>query len=65
MCACPSLFNTCIDCVLGRVVGQSHYGTSVGITKITDLVFTADVVIFVVIGSGSGSRGDEAFGICS
>ena len=32
----PSLFNTCMDWVLSRVVGQSHCEASVGNTKITD-----------------------------
>ena len=43
----PSLFNTCMDWVLGRVVEQSHCGASVGNTEITDLVFADDAVIFV------------------
>ena len=43
----PSLFNTCMGWVLGRVVEQSHCGTSVGNTEITDLVFADDAVIFV------------------
>ena len=42
----PSPFNTCVDWVLDRVVDQSHCGTCVGYTKITDLVFTDDAVIF-------------------
>ena len=42
----PSLFNTCMDWVLGRVVEQSHCGASVGNTKITDLVFADDAAIF-------------------
>ena len=42
----PSLFNTCMDWVLGRVVDHSHCGASVGNTKITDLVFADDAVIF-------------------
>ena len=42
----PSLFNTCIDWVLGRVVEQSHSGASVGNTQITDLVFADDAAIF-------------------
>ena len=41
----PSLFNTCMDWVLGRVVEQSHCGASVGNTKITDLVFADDAAI--------------------
>ena len=35
-----------MDWVLGRVVDQSHCGASVGNTKITDLVFADDAVIF-------------------
>ena len=42
----PSLFNTCMDWVLGRVVEQSHCGASVSNTKITDLVFADDAAIF-------------------
>ena len=42
----PSLFNTCMDWILGRVVDQSHCGASVGNTMITDLVFADDAVIF-------------------
>lgn len=41
----PSLFNTCMDWVLGKVVDQSHCGASVGNAKITDLVFADDAVI--------------------
>ena len=41
-----SLFNTCIDWVLGSVVQQSHCGASVGTTKITYLVFADDAAIF-------------------
>ena len=41
----PSLFNTCLDWVLGRIVDQSHCGASVGNTKITDF-FADDAVIF-------------------
>ncbi len=35
----PSLFNTCMDWVVGEVTGQSHCGASVGNTKVSDLVF--------------------------
>ena len=42
----PSLFNTCMDWVLGRAVDRSHCGASVGNTKVTDLVFADDAVIF-------------------
>ena len=41
----PSLFNTCMDWVLGKVVDQSHCGASVGNTKISDLVFADDAVL--------------------
>lgn len=41
----PSLFNTCMDWVLGRAVDQSHCGASVGNTTVTDLVFADDAVI--------------------
>ena len=33
----PSLFNTCMDWLLGRVVDQSYCGAIFSITKITDL----------------------------
>ncbi|KAG0717305.1 Acidic amino acid decarboxylase GADL1 [Chionoecetes opilio] len=42
----PSLFNACMDWVLDNVVDQSDCGASVGNTKITDLVFADDAVIF-------------------
>ena len=42
----PSLFNTCMDWVLDRAVGQSHCEVSVGNTEVTDLVFADDAVIF-------------------
>ena len=42
----PSLFNTCMDRVLDKVVDQRHCGASVSNTKITDLVFADDTVIF-------------------
>ena len=41
----PSLFNTCMDWVLGKVADQSHCGASVGNTMVTDLVFADDAVI--------------------
>ena len=63
----PSLFNTCMDSILGRVVDQSHCGASVGNTKITDLVFADDAVIFaeslnVLVMALEAARGGEAFG---
>ena len=42
----PSLFNTCMDLVLSRVVDQSRCGASVGNIKIADLIFADDAVIF-------------------
>ncbi|KAG0730410.1 Gypsy retrotransposon integrase-like protein 1 [Chionoecetes opilio] len=42
----PSLFNACMDWVLDKVVDQSDCGASIGNTKITDLVFADDAVIF-------------------
>ncbi|KAG0728144.1 Retrovirus-related Pol polyprotein from type-1 retrotransposable element R2 [Chionoecetes opilio] len=42
----PSIFNACMDWVLDKVVDQSDCGASVGNTKITDLVFADDAVIF-------------------
>ena len=42
----PSLFITCMDWLLGKVVEQSHCGASVGNTEITDLVFADDAAIF-------------------
>merc|ERR1712035_25095 len=41
----PSLFNTCMDWVLGRDTDQSHCGASVCNTMVTDLVFADDAVI--------------------
>ena len=42
----PSLFNTCMDWILGRVVGESHCGGYVGNTDITILFFADDALIF-------------------
>ncbi|KAG0720330.1 putative uncharacterized transposon-derived protein F52C9.6 [Chionoecetes opilio] len=42
----PSLFNTCMDWVLDKVVDQSDCGASLGNIKITDLIFADDAVIF-------------------
>ena len=42
----PSIFNTCMNWILGRAVEQSHCGASVGNTEITDLVFADDAIIF-------------------
>lgn len=41
----PSFFNTCMKCVVGRVVDLSHCGTSHGNTRVTDFIFADDVVI--------------------
>ena len=42
----PTLFNTCMDWVLDRVVDLSSCGTSIGNITVTDLVFADDAVIF-------------------
>ena len=42
----PSLFNTCMDCILGRIVDQSLCEASFGNTKITGLGVADDAVIF-------------------
>ena len=42
----PSLFNTCMDWVLGGAVGRSRCGADIGNTRITDLDFADDAVIF-------------------
>merc|ERR1712035_203667 len=42
----PSLFNTCMDWVMGKVADQSHCGASISNSKISDLVFADDAVIF-------------------
>ena len=41
----PSLFNTCMDWIMDRVVDQSHCGASIGNFKVTDLDFADDAVI--------------------
>ena len=41
-----SLFNTCMDWIMDKVGDQSHCGASVDNTKITDLIFADDAVIF-------------------
>ena len=43
----PSLFNTCMNWILGRVVDKGHCEVYIGNTKITDLVFADDAVIFI------------------
>ncbi|KAG2467205.1 ENPP3 phosphodiesterase, partial [Polypterus senegalus] len=42
----PALFNACMDWVLGRVMGSSGRGASVGEERFTDLDFADDSVIF-------------------
>lgn len=41
-----SLFNICMDCVLGRVEDQSHSGALVWSITFTDLDFVDDAVLF-------------------
>ena len=42
----PSLFSTCMDWIMDRVVGGSGCGVSFGEAQITDLDFADDAVIF-------------------
>ena len=41
----PTLFNTCMDWILGRATVQSHCGATLGNIKVTDLDFADDVAI--------------------
>lgn len=41
----PTLFNTCMDWILGRAVDRSSCGASIGNFKVTDLDFADDAVI--------------------
>ena len=45
-----SLFITCMDWILSQTVDQSNCGAFVANTKITDLAFADDAVIFAVVG---------------
>lgn len=40
------IFPPVLHWVLGRVVDRSHFGTSIGNTRITDLDFVDDALIF-------------------
>ena len=42
----PTLLNTCIDWVMGEIVGNINCGVSLGEARITDLDFAVDVLIF-------------------
>ena len=56
----PTLFSTCMDCILGRMLERSSCGASFGNVKISDLDFADDAVIFVETGYPfGGSRGAE------
>ncbi|KAG2469086.1 TIM50 translocase, partial [Polypterus senegalus] len=46
MCSAPTLFSACMNWVLGRVVGSSGSGPSVGEERFTDLDFANVAVIF-------------------
>ena len=43
--AAPSLFNTCMDWLLGRTVEYSRCGADIGNVRVTDLDFADDAVI--------------------
>jgi len=42
----PTLFSTCMDWILGRMLERSSCGASFGNVKISDLDFADDAVIF-------------------
>ena len=42
----PTLFNTCIDWIMGETVGNTDCGVSMGDARITDLDFADDIAIF-------------------
>ena len=42
----PTLFSTCMDCIVGRISERSSCGASFGNVKISDLDFADDAVIF-------------------
>ena len=42
----PTLFSTCMDWILGRMLERSSCGASFGNVKISDVDFTDDAVIF-------------------
>ena len=50
----PTLFNTCMDWILGRATVQSHCGATLGNIMVTDLDFADDVAILSVFGNPSG-----------
>ena len=43
----PTLFSTCMDCILRRMSERSSCGASFGNVKISELDFADDAVIFV------------------
>ena len=42
----PTIFNTCVDWVMGETVGKTNLGTSLEEAMITDLVLAYNIVIF-------------------
>ena len=56
----PTLFSTCMDWILGRMLERSSCGASFGNVKISDLDFADDAVIFADTGYPfGGPRGAE------
>lgn len=54
MCVLISaLWNTCMDLILDRIMGQCHCGASVNNPKATDLDFVDDAVILAITGDPS------------
>ena len=41
----PTLLNTCIDRVMGEIIGKAGCGISLGEAKITDLDFADDILV--------------------
>ena len=59
----PTLFNTCIDHVMGSMSEKSGCGVSFGTVRITEIDFADDVVIFAettdVLAGAFNSLGEE------
>ena len=56
----PTLFSTCMDWILGRMLERSSCGASFGYVNISELNFADDAVIFLETGNPfGGPRGAE------
>ena len=56
----PTLFSTCMDWILGRMLEKSSCSASFGNVKISDLDFADDAVIFAEIHMGDLEALNEA-----